>query len=125
MNSIETCMLSIVKQITSPGLMHETSAQGWCTRMTQKDGMDREVGGWFRMANTCKSMADSYQCMAKKTLQYCKVNSLQLIQINEKKIKRKTKKDLMNLSTCSFINNITSIFNMGSKENSCANVKMF
>ena len=67
--------------------MHETSAQGWCTRMTQKDGMDREVGGWFRMANTCKSMADSYQCMAKKTLQYCKVNSLQLIQINENKQK--------------------------------------
>ena len=27
-NSIETCMLSRVKQITSPGWMHETSAQG-------------------------------------------------------------------------------------------------
>ena len=30
-NSIETCILSIVKQITSPGWMHETSAQTWCT----------------------------------------------------------------------------------------------
>ena len=29
-NSIETCMLSRVKQITSPGWMHETSAQAWC-----------------------------------------------------------------------------------------------
>ena len=27
-NSIETCILSIVKQITSPGWMHETSALG-------------------------------------------------------------------------------------------------
>ena len=38
-NSIETCILSSVKQITSPGLMHETSARGWCTGMIQRDGM--------------------------------------------------------------------------------------
>ena len=44
-NSIETCIFSYVKQIVSPGLMHETSAQGWCTGMTLKDGMGREVGG--------------------------------------------------------------------------------
>ena len=29
-NSIETCILSRVKQITSPGWMHETSARTWC-----------------------------------------------------------------------------------------------
>ena len=29
--SIETCILSRVKQITSPGWMHETSARAWCT----------------------------------------------------------------------------------------------
>ena len=34
-----------MNQIASPGLMHETSAQGWCTRMTQRDGMGREVEG--------------------------------------------------------------------------------
>ena len=45
--------------------MHETSAQGWCTGMTQRDGTGREVTGGFRMGNTCKSMADSCQCMAK------------------------------------------------------------
>ena len=28
-NSIETCLLSRVKQITSPGWMHKTSAQDW------------------------------------------------------------------------------------------------
>ena len=66
-NSIETCILSSVKQIARPGWMHETSAQGWCTGKTQKDGMGREVGRGIRMGNTCKSMADSYQCMAKTT----------------------------------------------------------
>ena len=55
------------KQITSPGWVHETSAQGWCTGMTQRDGMEREAGGGFRMGNTCKSMADSCQYMAKTT----------------------------------------------------------
>ena len=66
-NSIKTCMLSKVKQTTSPGWMHETSGQGWCTGKTQRDGVGREVGGGFRMGNTCKSMADSCQCMAKTT----------------------------------------------------------
>ena len=58
-NSSETCILSSVKQITSPGWMNETSAQGWCTGMILRDGMGREVGrgvqdgepmythGWF------------------------------------------------------------------------------
>ena len=66
-NSIETCILSIVKQITSPGWMHETSAQAWCTGKTQRDRVEREVGGGTGMVNTCKSMADSCQCMAKTT----------------------------------------------------------
>ena len=66
-NSIETCILSRVKQITSPGWMHETSARGWCTGKTQRDPVEREVGGGIRMGNTCKSMANSCQCMAKTT----------------------------------------------------------
>ena len=41
--------------------------QGWCTGMTQGDGMGREVGGRLSMGNTCKSMVDSYQCIAKTT----------------------------------------------------------
>ena len=61
-----TCCFSLVA-FNSLGWMHETSAQGWCTRMTQRDWMGREVGGGFRMGNTCKSMADSCQCMAKPT----------------------------------------------------------
>ena len=60
-------ILSRVKQITSPGCMHETSARGWCTGKTQRDRVEREVGGRIGMGNTCKSMADSCQCMAKTT----------------------------------------------------------
>ena len=33
-------VLSRMKQITSPGWMHETRAQGWCTGKTQRDGME-------------------------------------------------------------------------------------
>ena len=66
-NNIETCTLSKVEQITSPGWMHETSAQGWCTGKTQRDQVEKEVGRGIGMGNTCKSMADSCQCMAKTT----------------------------------------------------------
>ena len=61
------CILSIVKQITSPGVMHETSAQARCTGKTQRDRVEREVGMGIGMGNTCKSMADSCQCMTKPT----------------------------------------------------------
>ena len=44
-NSIETCILSRVKQITSPGWMHETGAQRWCTGKSQWHGVGREAGG--------------------------------------------------------------------------------
>ena len=66
-NSIKTCILSRVKQITRPGWMHETSAQAWCTGQTQRNRMEREMGGGIRMGNICKSMADSCQCMTKNT----------------------------------------------------------
>ena len=51
--------------------------QGWCTGMTHRNGMGREVGGGFRMGSTCTPVADSCRCMA-KPIQYCKVISLQL-----------------------------------------------
>ena len=67
-NSIETCiLLSRVKQITSPGWIHQTSARAWCTGKTQRKWVEREVGGGIRIGNTCKSMADSCQCMTKTT----------------------------------------------------------
>ena len=64
-NSIKTCILSRVKQITSPGWMHQKSARGWYTGKTQRDRVEREVGEG--MGNTCNSMADSCQCMTKTT----------------------------------------------------------
>ena len=66
-NSIKTYILSRVKQITSPGWMHETSARAWCTGETQRDQVEREVGGGIGMGNACNSMADSWQCMTKPT----------------------------------------------------------
>ena len=66
--------------------MHETSAWTWCTRKTQRDRVEREVGGGIRMGNTCKSMANSCQCMT-KTTEYYEVINLQLIKINGKNYK--------------------------------------
>ena len=34
-------------------------ARGWCTGITQRDEIGREVGGGFRMGSTCTPMADS------------------------------------------------------------------
>ena len=35
--------------------------QSWCTGTTLREGMVREVGGGFRMGDTCTPMADSCQ----------------------------------------------------------------
>ena len=72
-------------------------AQGWCTGMTQRGGIRREVGGGFRMGDTGTPMADSCQCMA-KPLQYCNVISLQLNKKKEVPLhpeKRKATKNLV------------------------------
>ena len=53
-------------------------AWGWCTGMTQRDDMGREVGGGFRIGNSCTPVVDSCQCMA-KPIQYCKVKFLKKI----------------------------------------------
>ena len=83
-NSIETCILSRVKQITSPGWMHETSARAWCTGKTQRDWVEKEVGGGIGMGSTCNPWLIHVN-LWQKPLQYCKVISLQLIEINGKK----------------------------------------
>ena len=76
-NSTETCILPYVKQIASPGLMHETGRSG-LVHWDDPEGWDGEGGEkGFRLGNTCTPVADSCQCMA-KPLQYCKVISLQL-----------------------------------------------
>ena len=68
----QVVLYSYVKQIASPGLMHETGCSG-LAHWDDPEGWDgREEGGGFRMGNTCTPMADPCQCMA-KPLQYCKV----------------------------------------------------
>ena len=56
-----------MKQINSPGSMHDTGCLGLVHWDDLRDGMGREVGGGFRMGNTCTPMADSCQCKAKTT----------------------------------------------------------
>ena len=66
-NSIETCILSMVTEINSPGWKYETRARAWCTGTTQRDRVERELGGGIGIGNTCISKADSCQYMTKST----------------------------------------------------------
>ena len=59
-NGIETCILSYVKQIASPGLMHDTGCLGLVYWDDPEGWYGEEVGGGFRMGNTCTPVADSY-----------------------------------------------------------------
>ena len=77
-NSIETCILSRVKQITSPGWMHETSARTWCTGKTQRDRVQREVGGVSGWGTHVYPRLIHVN-VGQESLQYCEVISLQLI----------------------------------------------
>ena len=58
-NGIKTCIISYKKQIASPGLMQDKEAWIWCTGMTQRDSMGREVGRGFRMGDTGTPVADA------------------------------------------------------------------
>ena len=58
-NGTEMCILSYVNQIASPGLMHDTGCLGLVPWDDPGDGMGRDVGGVFRMENTCTPMAVS------------------------------------------------------------------
>ena len=64
-NGIETCIISCMKQVASPGSMHDTGClglvlwddpEGWYG----EEGGRREEGGGFRMGNTCIPVADSF-----------------------------------------------------------------
>ena len=71
-NSIETCKMSYVKWIASPGLMHEIGCSG-LVHWDDPEGWDWEGGvRGLRMGNTCTLTVDSGQCMA-KPIQYYKV----------------------------------------------------
>ena len=51
-NSIETCVLPYVKQMTSASSIHEAGHPGLVSMTTGRDEVGREVGGGFRMGGT-------------------------------------------------------------------------
>ena len=56
---IEKCVLSYVKQVTSPGLMQDTGCSG-LVQWDDPEGWYGEGGGrGFRMGNTCTPVAVS------------------------------------------------------------------
>ena len=72
-NSIETCIISCMKRVASPGSMHNTGCLGLVHWDDQREGVGREEeGGGFRMGSTGIPVADSFQCWA-KLIQYGKV----------------------------------------------------
>ena len=78
-SSYQACSHSLRGALKNQVRCRIQDAWGWCTGMTQRDGMGRVVGGGFRMGSTCTPtpMVDSCWCMA-KPIQYCKVITLQL-----------------------------------------------
>ena len=52
-------------------------AWGWCTGMTQRDGMGKEVGDGFRMGNTCTPVVERKKL--KDTLKYLLTNKLAMV----------------------------------------------
>ena len=58
-NGIETCILSYMKRIASPGSMQETGCLG-LVHWDDPEGWYGEGGGrGFRMGNTCTPVADA------------------------------------------------------------------
>ena len=56
-NGIETCIISYMKRVASPGSMHNTGCLG-LMHWDDPEGWYREGGG-FRMGSMCTLVADS------------------------------------------------------------------
>ena len=69
-NGIETCIISCMKHVTSPGSMHDTGCLGLVHWDDPEGGYGE--GGGFRMGNTCIPAVDSFRYLA-KLIQSCKV----------------------------------------------------
>ena len=59
-NSIETCIISCMKQVASPGSMHDTGCLGLVPWDDPVGGLGREESGGFRMGNVGIPVADSF-----------------------------------------------------------------
>ena len=58
-NGIETCIISYKKLIASPGSMEDTGCLGLVHWDDPEGWYGEEVGGGFRMGNTCIPVEDS------------------------------------------------------------------
>ena len=72
-NGIETCIMSCMKWVASPGSKHDAG----CLGLVCWDDPEKWYGegGGFRMGNTCIPVADSFWYIT-KPIQYCKVKKL-------------------------------------------------
>ena len=58
-NGIKTCIIAYKKLITSPGSMQDTGSLGLVHWDDPERWYGREVGGGFRMGNTCTPVVDA------------------------------------------------------------------
>ena len=58
-NDTETCIISYMKRVTSPGLMHDTGCLGLVHWDDPEGWYGEGSGRGFRMGNTCIPVADS------------------------------------------------------------------
>ena len=58
-NGIETCIISYMERVASPGLMHDTGCLGLVLWDDPEGWYGEGVGAGLRMGNTCAPMADS------------------------------------------------------------------
>ena len=58
-NGIKICIISYVKRITSPSSMQNTGSLGLVHWDDPEGWFGREVGGGFRMGNTCTTVVDA------------------------------------------------------------------
>ena len=58
-NGNETCIISYMKRVASPGSMHNTGCLG-LVHWDDTEGGYGEEGGEFRMGNTCIPVVDSF-----------------------------------------------------------------
>ena len=59
-NGIETCKISCMKRVASPGLMHDTGCLGLVHWDDPEGCYGGEEGGGFRMGSTCIPVTDSF-----------------------------------------------------------------
>ena len=73
-NGIETCILSYVKWIVSPGWMHETGCVG-LVHWDDPEGWDGEGGGRGVQDGEHMCTHGGFKSMYGKSVWYCKVNN--------------------------------------------------